>query len=208
MTAVNTEVNNPFNEQDSDVAYIPQNNINNDQIKVKQINDNDNKCYYRHKKKIGCSWCCFGIILFILAVQTGILPSFLRTAVQEGLQEALIFTYVDYDDENFRNWANTKDANIPYFMEVRFFHVTNPWAVLHDGVYPIFEKMPVLVYNEIDVKLNISFTEDGEHAKWNAWTYYTFSIYICGYIWIYMNIFFCVYCYSIIYNIIMCLYIL
>ena len=54
-------------------------------------------------------------------------------------------------------------------MECRFFNVTNIYDIITNGDLPKLEITPPMVYNEISVKYNISFSNDKEWAMYNTW---------------------------------------
>eukprot|EP01084_Bolivina_argentea_P222177 376129_1 len=121
-----------------------------------------------------CGWCCCGLLLFLFTIQLAFLPQLMKKLVEDGIVDLLIIT--SNTSSGYDQWqSNTgSDAVVPW-MECRFFNVTNQYEVIHHGALPQLQITPVMVYNEMTVKFNVSFTEDKEWAQYNTWEYYTYN---------------------------------
>ena len=97
--------------------------------------------------------------------------------VHDGIVDDLVIT--SNTSSGYDSWkANTGSDAVPLWMECRFFNVTNMDQVVQNGSMPKIEITPPLVYNEISVKYNVSFSDDKEWARFNTWEYYTYYIHI------------------------------
>ena len=123
-----------------------------------------------------CTWCCCAFLLIALSVQIAFLPQLLRTKLNDGIVDTLVIT--SNQSSGYDSWAaNLGDDAVPVWMECRFFNVTNEYDVIHNGAMPQLQITPPMVYNEITVKFNISFSADKEWALYNTWEYYTLCFY-------------------------------
>eukprot|EP01084_Bolivina_argentea_P030244 56073_1 len=138
--------------------------------------DEDSYIQNQHSKfkRIACRclWCFCGFLLIILSLQVAFVPHLIRKTVHDGIHDALVIT--SNTSSGFDSWqTDTKSDSVVPWMEARFFNVTNKYDVIHNGALPQLQITPPMIYNEMTVKFNISFTKDKEWAQYNTWEYYT-----------------------------------
>jgi hypothetical protein len=96
------------------------------------------------------------------------LPAYIDSALDAGLTSSVIITAdsAANGDESYRTFVSPTDPDsVPVYWRVYVWNVTNPEAVVYNGSKPELVEVGPYVYQDMQVKFNVTFQTDIDGAN-------------------------------------------